>query len=318
MFDPFWNAFLQRLPSPPADWFFGFWTLAAYSPVLVGVLCVFAWTRDKHAAFGMILLVLLSAMVGHLIKECVQSPRPFQVDPARVELRDVLMRRSLHKDGRSWAMPAQMSYGFPSGHPQAAVCFWGALALWRRRAAVTALAVCVIALTGLSRVYLGAHFVGDVAGGLVLGGVGLGLYAMLVRLSRRPSSLSSPALNTVLVIAVPLGLYWVRPDAAQARAAFFLIGYGMGYLLEKHFVRFAETSAVPPHPARCAVGLAALAVAWFSADAVWLCATAAVAPPHSMTANGLRFLLAGLTASLVAPALFVRMSRTGKSLSHCP
>ncbi len=317
MFDPFWNTFLQHLQSPLADWFFEFWTLAAYSPVLVGVLCVFSWTRDKNATFGMILLVLLSAMIGHLIKELVQAPRPFQVDPARVELRDVLMRRQLHKDSPSWAMPAQTSYSFPSGHAQLAVCFWGALALWRRRAVLTVVAVCVVTLTGLSRVYLGAHFMGDVAGGVVLGGAGLGVYAMLVRLARRPWGFASPALNAVLVVTVPLGIYLVRPDAAQARTAFFVIGYSAGYWLEKRFVRFSEKSVPPTHPARCLIGLAALAVAWFLTDAAWMCMTASVPRPHSMTANALRFLLAGLTVSLVAPALFVRMSRSRVWPSDC-
>ncbi len=67
-------------------------------------------------------------------------------------------------------------YSFPSGHTLNAVVFYGgvALVIWSvfgRRAGLAALATAaVIALAvGVSRIYLGAHFLTDVAGAMLAG-----------------------------------------------------------------------------------------------------------------------------------------------------
>ena len=69
------------------------------------------------------------------------------------------------------------SGSFPSGHTYHAVVFWGFVLVllvvdirpaWLRRS-VTALLLALIILSGLSRVYLGAHWPGDVLGSVALG-----------------------------------------------------------------------------------------------------------------------------------------------------
>lgn len=62
------------------------------------------------------------------------------------------------------------SFSFPSGHTAGATLFYGVLAAYlvyftrtpRQRVAVIATAVALVALVGLSRVYLGAHYASDV------------------------------------------------------------------------------------------------------------------------------------------------------------
>lgn len=84
-------------------------------------------------------------------------------------------------------------YAFPSGHSTQAVVVWGLLAAfavsgpWRTtrrfRVPVLCAAAVVILLIGLSRIYLGVHWVTDVAGGFALGGAWLAL--LLAARSRR-------------------------------------------------------------------------------------------------------------------------------------
>ena len=59
--------------------------------------------------------------------------------------------------------------GLPSGHAQNGLVVWGGLAAWARRPWVWTLAVLIIVLLGLSRVYLGVHYPSDVAAGAALG-----------------------------------------------------------------------------------------------------------------------------------------------------
>ncbi|HEY0171701.1 MAG TPA: phosphatase PAP2 family protein [Pyrinomonadaceae bacterium] len=69
--------------------------------------------------------------------------------------------------------PLPESYSFPSGHALLSFCFYGLMAALitariegtGRRASVWAAAVLLVALIGLSRVYLGVHYPSDVAAG---------------------------------------------------------------------------------------------------------------------------------------------------------
>lgn len=71
--------------------------------------------------------------------------------------------------------PEAASLGFPSGHATAAAAFFGAVMLLagalppRACAAVRALALLMIALVGLARVLLRAHWPSDVLAGIALG-----------------------------------------------------------------------------------------------------------------------------------------------------
>ena len=69
------------------------------------------------------------------------------------------------------------SFGFPSGHTMGSTLFYGLLALfvaqairnWRVRLLTFCMATLFVALIGLSRIYLGAHYLTDVLGAIAVG-----------------------------------------------------------------------------------------------------------------------------------------------------
>jgi undecaprenyl-diphosphatase len=95
------------------------------------------------------------------------------------------------------ALVAARSYSFPSGHAMESFIVFGALAYialrqrwsWAARSAALAMALMVVVLVGVSRVYLGVHWASDIAGGWSAGSVWLAsavmAFEMLLRIRQR-------------------------------------------------------------------------------------------------------------------------------------
>ncbi|WP_421331528.1 bifunctional NUDIX hydrolase/phosphatase PAP2 family protein [Aeromonas veronii] len=118
----------------------------ALIPLLLPLL---GWPRLRQLLFAMLWLGLLV----QASKEGIGWPRPFHLQP---EL----------------ATQSAQGFGMPSGHTASALLFWGELLGWlwpARRGLAYSLALLLALTTGLARVWLGVHFISDVAVGLLIG-----------------------------------------------------------------------------------------------------------------------------------------------------
>jgi len=131
---------------------FGDWP----SHVAVGLLLLaIAWIRDSkkwtRIFLAMLIAMSLAGVTGHVIKRTIPRPRP-----------------SVHTDMR-WGGPRFTSryHSFPSGHVNASTAFFCSLFLANRRIGLACFPIPI--LIGLSRMYLGAHYLSDVVCAAVLG-----------------------------------------------------------------------------------------------------------------------------------------------------
>jgi len=308
MFDPALNAALQRLHSPALDLFFQIATALAYAPVLIALLAMLYWGWDKSKAFGLVLVFIYGCLIENLLKETFQTPRPFQVDPAHVRLLDYFMRLEIAGSGIEWAIPARTSFSFPSGHAMMSVVFYGALALhWRRRWATIG-ALAAIAMIGLSRLYLGCHFLGDVLGGYAAGGAVLVLYAAILWLEDRRLGSPSDELLVFLLLAAPVGLFLYTPDSASAGRLAYLLGFSAGYFAERRWIGFSPAGADAPRIARFTLGVAVMAGLYFLFGAAFdYVGSEANCIAYPVVRSAVRYGAIGLAASWALPALFVRV-----------
>ncbi|WP_270672207.1 phosphatase PAP2 family protein [Aeromonas sp. QDB17] len=169
----------------------------ALIPLLLPLL---GWPRLRQLLFAMLWLGLLV----QASKEGIGWPRPFHLQP---EL----------------ATHSAQGFGMPSGHTASALLFWGALLGWlwpARRGLAYSLALLLALTTGLARVWLGVHFISDVAVGLLIGALLLAVRPYW-RLDQRSSTWG-------LLIAVALVCAGLSQSAHLAGIGLAALGLWLG------------------------------------------------------------------------------------------
>jgi membrane-associated phospholipid phosphatase len=94
-------------------------------------------------------------------------------------LLNILLKHLFHRQRPVLENPllTLSSFGFPSGHTMGSTILYGLLAIfvaqlvqtWRLRALIFCGGALIVALIGLSRIYLGAHYLTDVLGAIAVG-----------------------------------------------------------------------------------------------------------------------------------------------------
>jgi membrane-associated phospholipid phosphatase len=162
-------------------------TQAGYSVVYTGIILAIAFGASFRSGFVLAYALILAGLLTGMLKEIAALPRPSDVD-ARVMVDGVQNTAPFGGGGGqhffdlpdSTAVAALRAepgaaFGFPSGHVSAATAFWGGAALAFPSPATFAAASVMVPLMGVSRMYLGRHFLADVLGGIATGAVVLAL-----------------------------------------------------------------------------------------------------------------------------------------------
>lgn len=119
------------------------------------------WCLDAGLGLRVGLMLLVSGSVNQILKLAFHAPRPYWYDT----------------QVRAWS--SESSFGLPSGHAQNAVAFWGVLAASRRQRWSWNIAIGLMLLIGISRLYLGVHFPSDVIVGWGIGALVLWAFLRL-------------------------------------------------------------------------------------------------------------------------------------------
>ena len=149
---------------------------------------------DVHSTFGILALCLLFAFhlirakaLDWLLKVVVAVPVGMLLN---VALKHAFQRARPSFDD---PLPTLTTFSFPSGHAAGATLFYGVLAAylickvkpWRWRIFIALLAVGMTALVGLSRIYLGVHYLSDVLAAVAASGMWLAFSLTAITTWRR-------------------------------------------------------------------------------------------------------------------------------------
>lgn len=275
MFDAAIIRWLQEFRTPFLDaWFLFFTRLGDELFYTLWIPCLY-WLADREKAHRLAVVFLASSWLNGLVKEWLALPRP---GPELGVL----------------ALAEAQGAGFPSGHAQGSLTAWGWLALEFRRPWLVALAVAMVLLISLSRLYLGVHFPADVVGGWALAALVMGTAAGVwgAGLGRRWPLAARVALGAV----GPLLLMPLQNNPTSERIVGFFIGLCTVGLAGLRYISYDPGGPAGRRLARATVGLAGLAAISVAAR-IWV-------PPGLPQVAA--HVLAAAWVTAVAPLLFVR------------
>lgn len=241
------------------------------------------------------MLVLASTYVNTVLKTAFAIERPF-----------VISSDIVAKVNASY-------YAFPSGHAQLAATTWPMLASIVRRRWFTALAVLLIVLIGLSRLFMGVHYPQDVLAGWAIGLIIYLLHVVLVKPVDGWVARQSLAVHLALAVVIPIVLTVLMPVEETTTSTGAMLGMGIGFALNVHARRF-----VPSEGRRTVLGRSALGLALIAA--VYLLPKLLLGEPSqpwaALALHMGRYALVSLAGTLVAAWCFVQTglaTRTGTS-----
>jgi membrane-associated phospholipid phosphatase len=194
------------------------------------------WCLDTRFGAKLVYVLLASGLTNYGLKDLFTQPRPFILQPG-INLIEAT------------------GYGLPSGHSQSAAVIWGILAFRLKKAWCWIVAVSLMILIGVSRIYLGVHFPTDVLAGWAVGLVLLSLVIWVVpgvvhRLGGIPLVLSLLLITGVTAVAF---LLHPSKDSVSILATFW--GFSHGLLFLSRFFSLSCFGTVGKRIARYPIGL---------------------------------------------------------------
>ena len=240
------------------------------------------WCVDRKKGARLGLVTLFSAFLNLWVKMLFTQPRPYDFDP-------------------SVGLARESTPGFPSGHSQTSVTFWGMMLMILRGPWRIVAFVAIPLLVGLSRLYLGVHFPTDVFGGWLLGGLVLGLFygfggkieALMAKWDLRS--------RIIAVAIVALGMNVLMRDDTRLSGVFF--GSGVGFALASGNLRFDAGGDFAKRGLRYALGLAGTLILYLGPKAL----LGDMMASQRALINFLRYGLIGIWVAYGAPWCFIKL-----------
>lgn len=312
-----WISFIQSLGSwlqEPMRMF----SLLGQEEFYMLVMPILFWSIDSKLGLRVAAMLLLSNSLNTIFKVSLHAPRPYWYD-SRIETFSV-----------------EKSFGAPSGHAQHAASIWGLIAASTEQTSGKVLFILLIFFIGLSRIYLGVHFISDVLLGWAIGSITLLVFLKLEKpvtfwLKKRSltqlllvSLVTSVILGGAVLLAGTSAAGWQTPENWLANArlaqleneidpfnmegAFTIAGTWLGIMAGTAWLfhrkgGFDPSGTPGQRLLRYVIGVAGIFVFWFVLGQVF--------PREANTASYalryLRYTMVGLWISAAAPLLFERL-----------
>ena len=309
---------LQSL-SPSLDGLMKFFTFLGTIEFYLLFLTFIYLAVDSRLGIRVLLILITTDIWGSNFKLLFHQPRPYWVGGVK-------------------KLVEETSYGIPSTHASDSLAVWGYLAYRLRKTWLWIVAVALVVLIGISRLYLGVHFPHDVAFGWLMGAVWLWVFAKsenrVASWAKQQGEWISIGISFTLSLAVILvGLLiqvWLtgKPDpsqwsafAVQARTPSYsftlagaLFGAISGYVLMKRSAPFRSDGRWLQRVGRYGLGILGLLVIYFGLDVLF----GLIAADETVLGYALRYIryaTATFWVTFIAPWILLRIGLAERQLT---
>jgi sphingosine-1-phosphate phosphatase 2 len=282
------NIFFRDIGTPILDIIFKILTVIGSQPVFLFISLLIFWCYERKMGIRVIYVILFSGYIALLAKTLFGMPRPPEY---------------LHK-------VTENDFGFPSGHVLVSTGFWGYMGLRIRNSRIIIAGAIAVFLVSLSRIYLGVHYPGDIAGGIVFGLTvafvfykgETGIASLFEKQDRITKYLIALFLPALLVLIASFQGDLVKE---QIELGLLMASIGIGYLLEEEKIMFQDTKNKKQLIKRALVGVVILGTIFAVSEILSL-----IFPVFTY----IKYILLGFSSVFVVPLIFTNLEKTDCSI----
>lgn len=201
---------VQSIATPWLDTLMTWITDLGSEEAYIALVVVAYLAVDARAGRAIGIALMVTFLVNQHAKGWFDTPRPFELDASVVRTQR--------------AVDGALGAGFPSGHAQSSLTFWGFAAVLARRGWFAAVAVAIVALVTFSRLYLGLHVPADLVGGLAIGAVVVVFATLWVRSGFEPPAAFAVLLGVAIPFAAHLAFRTPESDLLTGAIAALTVG----------------------------------------------------------------------------------------------
>ncbi|TXT54394.1 MAG: conserved membrane protein of unknown function [Candidatus Thorarchaeota archaeon] len=288
-FDPNFTLVLREL-MPWAGLFFRAITELGSEIFYVVLILTSFWAFKKRGSIILVFVLLFSILSNYWLKVAIQNPRPDEI---------------YHYEGVD-----PYNYSTPSGHAQNSATLFGWIAVKVRTWWMLLISTILTILIGISRIYLGVHFLGDVLLGWF---VGFLIVVLLLYLEEpfkefvsKHNYLHLYLLLFIFGLVATIFSTYVLPQPPEdnfGALGGLIMGIAIGLPLERRYVNFSTEA---PNGQkwrlilRVIIGLLAVVTI--------MVGLGAILPTAEVWLRTIRYALATIVGLFIWPLIFTRIS----------
>ncbi len=214
--------FVQSFHNGFFDFFFNFISFLGEEYVFIIILGFIYWTYNKVLGELLGLSLAFSLVINNSLKQLFSALRPFEEFP-----NEVTNLRPETSTGHS----------FPSGHTQNFSTFLSSGSFFFKKYRVFIINIILVVLMGLSRIYLGVHYLEDVLTAAVLGLlIAFIFYKVFTKYYSNTLILHRIYLISIIVF---LPIVFILGSSGLFKGYGILVGFVFAVIFEKKYVKFS-------------------------------------------------------------------------------
>ena len=225
LFDFWWNDWLRDV-FPGTNYFWRFITEFGGTYIYYGMFFIFYWGINKQYAISLFRVYVGSNFVNFYSKAWISRARP---------------------DESLWILIGAGHLSTPSGHAMSSSVWWGYIAMYVKKWWMWVTSIIMIILVGLSRNYLGVHWLGDILTGWLFGIIILlfvsilrePIYSYIEKREIKQGVLSICGIILAIIVLIFTEIFYdstynIGTPCGQ------LLGMSIGFYIEQKYVNFNE------------------------------------------------------------------------------